>query len=54
MPFITEELWQNIEERKSETIMLQQMPLSTGHDAALITAFDKAIETLFQSGRSDS
>jgi valyl-tRNA synthetase len=47
MPFITEELWQNIEERKKgETIMLQQMPLSTGHDATLIAAFDKAIETV--------
>ena len=26
--------------------MLQQMPLSTGHDATLIAAFDKAIETV--------
>lgn len=47
MPFITEELWQNIEEReKGETIMLQQMPVSTGYDEAIISAFDKAIETV--------
>jgi valyl-tRNA synthetase len=47
MPFITEELWQNIEDRKKgETIMLQQMPISAGHDKALISAFDKAIETV--------
>lgn len=47
MPFITEELWQNIEERKKgETIMLQQMPLSFGYDEKLIAAFDKAIETV--------
>ncbi len=47
MPFITEELWQNIEERaKGETIMLRQMPASTGYDEAIISAFDKAIETV--------
>ena len=47
MPFITEELWQNIEEReKCATIMLQQMPVSTGHDKAIIAAFEKAIETV--------
>ena len=47
MPFITEELWQNIEEReKGATIMLQQMPVSTGHDKAIIAAFEKAIETV--------
>jgi valyl-tRNA synthetase len=47
MPFITEELWQNIEEReKCATIMLQQMPVSTGHDKAIIASFEKAIETV--------
>ena len=47
MPFITEELWQNIEEReKGATIMLQQMPVSTCHDKAIIAAFEKAIETV--------
>ncbi|MCK9625372.1 MAG: valine--tRNA ligase [Bacteroidales bacterium] len=43
MPFITEELWHNIEERKDgETIMLQQMVKSKPYSAELIYSFDQA------------
>ena len=43
MPFITEELWQAMEERKGgETIMLQPMPGASGHDASLLADIDTA------------
>ena len=43
MPFITEELWQNIAERKAgETIMLQPTVRSNGYDNALIQDFNLA------------
>ncbi|MBO4571314.1 MAG: valine--tRNA ligase [Bacteroidales bacterium] len=47
MPFITEELWQNIEPRKEgETIMLQQMPKASTYDPAVISAFETATEAV--------
>ncbi|MFA5325234.1 MAG: valine--tRNA ligase [Bacteroidales bacterium] len=43
MPFITEELWHNIEERKDgETIMLQKMVKSEPYSAELIYSFNQA------------
>ena len=42
MPFITEELWHNIEERKDgETIMLQKMVKSEPYSAELIYSFNQ-------------
>ena len=47
MPFITEELWQNMEERKAgETIMLASSPVSKGFDSSLIADFAMAAETV--------
>lgn len=41
MPFITEELWQNMASRKDgETIMLQPSPASTGYDARIVEDFE--------------
>ncbi len=43
MPFITEELWQNLEERKAgETIMLQNMPASAEYETELLRQFEDA------------
>ena len=47
MPFITEELWQNMAERKAgETIMNQRYPLAKPYDAGFITAFEMACEAV--------
>lgn len=47
MPFITEELWQNLDERKEgETIMYQLTPKSEGFDAAFISDFNMAEEAV--------
>ena len=47
MPFITEELWQNMADRKpGETIMNQRYPQSKAYDADFITSFDMACETV--------
>ena len=47
MPFITEELWQNLEPRKDgETLMLQLIPSAKEYDAGIISDFDTAIETV--------
>ena len=44
MPFITEELWQNIEERKDgETIMLQPMPKAGEYSVETIHAFEQGV-----------
>jgi len=41
MPFITEELWQNISERKEgETIMVQKWPEAGEYDSEFIAAFE--------------
>ena len=45
MPFITEELWQHLAERKpGESVMIQQQPKAGDVDEALITAVDQAKE----------
>jgi len=47
MPFITEELWQAISERKDgESIMISDMPKDTVYDTELISAFEKVKETI--------
>ena len=47
MPFITEELWQNMAERKEgETIMNQRYPQAKEYDQECITAFDMACEAV--------
>ncbi|HBF88351.1 MAG TPA: valine--tRNA ligase [Bacteroidales bacterium] len=43
MPFITEELWQYIEERKAgESIMISEMPKAANFDEKIIYDFEKA------------
>lgn len=43
MPFITEELWQNLEARKEgETIMFSEMPSCKGYDPELLEDFEHA------------
>jgi valyl-tRNA synthetase len=45
MPFITEEIWQNLAERKDgESLMVQQMPEATAADSALLKEVDFAME----------
>ena len=45
MPFLTEELWQHLAERKpGESVMIQQQPKAGDVDEALITAVDQAKE----------
>ena len=47
MPFITEELWQNMEPRKErETIMLQRMPVAGDFDEKFISEFELACEAV--------
>ena len=47
MPFITEELWQAMSERKDgETIMLQRYPVAGSFNAGLISAFENACEAV--------
>ncbi len=47
MPFITEELWQNMAERKpGETIMNQRYPQAKPYDAEFITSFEMACEAV--------
>ncbi|MCI1720895.1 MAG: valine--tRNA ligase [Bacteroidales bacterium] len=47
MPFITEELWQNMAERKEgETIMLQQMPAEGKFSEEMLSMFDAAEQTI--------
>ena len=47
MPFVTEELWQNVKERtEGESVMLSQMPAAGEVDEALLAAFDLAREVV--------
>ncbi|MCD8287981.1 MAG: valine--tRNA ligase [Porphyromonadaceae bacterium] len=47
MPFITEELWQHLYERKAgESIMIEQIPEAGPVDTALLTAVGKAREII--------
>ena len=47
MPFITEELWQNMEQRKEgETIMYARTPVAKSYDESLITSFEMAEEAV--------
>ncbi len=49
MPFITEELWQNIAQRgEGETIMLQDMPKAGVSDDKLIADFDAACKVVME------
>jgi valyl-tRNA synthetase len=42
MPFITEEIWQNLSERKTgESVMIQKMPNYTNFDEDLLSRFEK-------------
>lgn len=41
MPFITEEIWQRLQERgDGESIMISAMPVPSGYDEALLNGFD--------------
>ncbi len=47
MPFITEELWQNIAERNNgDTIMLEMLPNSIQVDKEIISSFELVISTI--------
>ncbi|WP_321348687.1 valine--tRNA ligase [uncultured Draconibacterium sp.] len=47
MPFITEEIWQLLDERKEgESIMISQLPANTSYDAALLSAFEDVKEAV--------
>jgi len=47
MPFITEELWQHLRNRADgESIMISQMPKSTGVDEELLRTFERVKETI--------
>ncbi len=47
MPFITEEIWQLLEDRKEgESIMISQLPADTKYDDALLAAFEDVKEAL--------
>lgn len=47
MPFITEEIWQELEERKDgESIMISPMPKAKKYDRDLIARFETVMETV--------
>lgn len=47
MPFITEELWQHLEERKpGESIMYARLPFATEYDDAIISRFEHLKEVV--------
>ena len=47
MPFITEEIWQLLEERKEgESIMISQLPSNTSYDTGLLAAFEDVKEAV--------
>ena len=47
MPFITEEIWQLLDERKEgESIMVSQLPANTSYDTGLLAAFEDVKEAV--------
>ncbi len=47
MPFITEEIWQLLSDRKEgESIMISRMPLAKPYDAAMLAAFENVKEAV--------
>ena len=47
MPFITEEIWQLLDERKEgESIMISQLPSNTSYDTGLLAAFEDVKEAV--------
>ncbi len=47
MPFITEEIWQLLDERKEgESIMISQLPANTSYDATLLATFEDVKEAV--------
>ncbi|HYQ58864.1 MAG TPA: valine--tRNA ligase [Draconibacterium sp.] len=47
MPFISEEIWQLLDERKEgESIMISQLPANTSYDTALLAAFEDVKEAV--------
>ncbi len=47
MPFITEEIWQLLDERKEgESIMVSQLPADTSYDTGLLAAFEDVKEAV--------
>ncbi|WP_321371113.1 valine--tRNA ligase [uncultured Draconibacterium sp.] len=47
MPFITEEIWQLLDDRKEgESIMISQLPANTSYDAELLAAFEDVKEAV--------
>ncbi|MEG2780544.1 MAG: valine--tRNA ligase [Bacteroidales bacterium] len=47
MPFITEELWHNLQERQDgETIMFKEMPIAGEYSQKLISTFDLAAQAI--------
>jgi valyl-tRNA synthetase len=47
MPFLTEEAWQNLRERKTgETLCLQQWPEAQSYDQSVLGAFEKSKEII--------
>ncbi|WP_372651549.1 valine--tRNA ligase [Draconibacterium sp.] len=47
MPFITEEIWQLLVERKEgESIMISQLPANTSYDASFLAAFEDVKEAV--------
>lgn len=47
MPFITEELWQALSERKDgESIMIASMPIAKSVDSDMLSSFEKVKETI--------
>ena len=49
MPFITEELWHLLDERKpGQSIMVEQIPVAEKYDNQVIASFDQACEVITQ------
>ena len=46
IPFITEEIWQHLDERKGASIMVQPMPLKTSYDQKILDTFANEMEVI--------